>query len=128
MLDKRTLKLLDVLNNECQGAGYRVFYINDLKLMLPENLALDENGIRESLSALSEREYISVKYQDDLEVCLCPLPKGRLVFENRLDEEIEKKQNARKYFLYSALGGFLGGFLATVLAVGLFLLLGAINA
>lgn len=128
MLDKRTLKLLDILNNECQGAGYKVFYINDLKLMLPESLALDENGIRESLSALSEREYISVKYQDDLEVCLCPLPKGRLVFENRLDEEIEKKQSARKYFLFSALGGFLGGFLATILAVGLIILLGAINA
>ncbi len=125
MLDKRTLKLLDIINNECVGGGYKVFDLNDLVLSMPEHFSIDCDGVRECLSALREREYISVKYQDEREICLSPLSKGRFVFENRLDDEIEKQTAAKKYFLYSALGACVGGGTITLIAIILFLLLGA---
>jgi hypothetical protein len=116
MLDKRTLKLLDILNNECQGSGYKVFSLVDLALSLPERLKMDEFGVRECLSVLATREYISVKYEDEKEICLRPLSKGRFVFENRIDEEIEKNKWAKKYLIFSALGSFVGSGVAIAIA------------
>ena len=124
MLDKRTLKLLDILNNECQGSGYKVFSFTDLAQELPTHLEMDEFGVRESLFLLSSHEYISVKYEDEKEICLRPLAKGRLVFENRLDQEIEKNKWNKKYLTYSALGAFIGSGFAIALAVILILVFG----
>lgn len=124
MLDRRTLKLLDVLNNECDGSGYKVFFISDLLLSLPEQYKTDVTGIRDCIDALAAREYISVKYEDENEICLTTLSKGRFAFENRIDEEIEKHDSAVKYYLYSALGAFTGGAAAALVFATLFLLFG----
>ncbi len=124
MLDRRTLKLLDVINNECAGGGYKVFAISDLVLAMPEHFAIDGEGVRQCVLALREREYISVKYQDETEICLSPLPKGRFVFENRLDQEIEGQIKAKKYFIYSAFGGAVGSGIVTLIALLVFFLLG----
>jgi hypothetical protein len=122
MLDERTLNLLDVINHECLGGGYKVFSIEDLVLSIPKGYNADINSVRESLDYLSMREYISVKYEDENEVCLTPLPKGRLVFENRIDSEVEREQTSRKYYLFSALGAFVGGTVVSVVLFVLFLL------
>ena len=123
MLDERTLKLLDVINHECADGGYKVFSIEDLVLSLPERYKVDENSIRESIDSLSAREYISVKYQDENEVLLTSLPKGRFIFESRIDSEVEREQTSRKYYLFSALGAFAGSVITSVILFIIFLLI-----
>ena len=110
MLDKRCIALLEYLNRESLSNSYKVFDIDEIISSMPPQYGLDREAIGECIRALSEREYISVKYQDEKEVCLLPLTKGRLVFENRIDNEILKKQSERKYFFYSFIGGAFGSF------------------
>ena len=109
MLDKRCLALLDLINGECLNSGYKVMEIAALAQAMPPRFGIDEEGVRECIDTLSEREYISVKYEDEREICLSPLPKGRLVFENRIDEEIAEGRSRKTYFLYAFLGGAAGG-------------------
>ena len=82
-----------------------------------EPFGIDENGVNECLKTLFDHEYISVKYQDDSEICLSPLPKGRLVFENKLEQEIEKEKTRKSYLIYSFLGSFFGGISVTLFAI-----------
>lgn len=124
MLDKRCLALLDILNSECLSSGYKVIGIEELVSSMPISFGIDTDGVRECLATLAERDYISVKYQDEVEVCLCPLPKGRLIFENRIDEEIDRARSKRTYYLYSMLGAFTGGIVAGVIMLAIFILAG----
>ncbi len=117
MLDKRCLKLLDIINGECLNSGYKVVEISTLIAAMDVSFGMDEEGIRECLEMLSAREYISVKYEDDKEVCLCPTPKGRLVFENRIDDEITEHRSRKYYFLYAFLGSAAGGAVSALIAV-----------
>ena len=126
MLDKRSLALLDILNAECSDSGYKIFSLSDLSKTMPDHFAIDTEGIRECVNALSEREYISLKYEDEREVCLKPLPKGRLVFENRIDEEVEKNRFARKYLIYSFAGSVIGGGAILILALLVYILAGGV--
>lgn len=124
MLDKRCLALLNILNGECLNSGYKVMEISALASAMPKSFGMDEDGIRECINALSEREYISVKYEDEREVCLCPLSKGRLVFENRIDDEIAEARTKRTYFLYAFLGSAIGGVFSVLVALTVFLVTG----
>lgn len=117
MIDSRSFALLKVLNAECSGQGYKVFCIEDLKLSLPPAYAATSEGIRETLKALCDREYISVKYEDDNEVCLKPLVKGRLAFENRIDGELSAARECKRYAVYAFLGAAAGGVLSAAIAV-----------
>ena len=117
MLDKRCLALLNVINTECLNSGYRVFSYEELALSMPKHLGVDSSEIERCLNALVEREYISVKYQDEKEVLTCPLPKGRLVFEQRIEEQTEKAIAEKRYFIYSFIGALVGGLLSTVVLV-----------
>ena len=118
MLDKRTISLLDIINLECQNGGYKVILIQDLLDSMPKYFHADIQSVFEDIKTLVNHEYISVKYQDDSEICVCPLIKGRLEGENRINEEIEKIQHEKKYFIYAFLGAFLGciiGFLLIII-------------
>lgn len=122
MLDKRCLALLDIINTECKDSGYKVFSLEETALLMPPQFNMDVFGVDECISVLSQREYVSVKYHDQTEVCLCPLTKGRLVFENKIEEQKERAQNQKRYFLYSFLGGILGGVVSGVLSLIVLLL------
>ena len=91
---------------------------------MPNVYTADKEEVSRLLLSLCESEYISVKYEDESEVCLTPLTKGRLVFENKLDEEISRRQSERKYFAYSAFGGFLGGFVSGIIVLIVMALIG----
>ncbi|MBQ3219432.1 MAG: hypothetical protein IJB32_02430 [Clostridia bacterium] len=121
MLDERTLKLLKILNSECQGSGYKVFSFSELQFFMPEKLRIDENEIRESLRLLSNKEYVSVKYEDETEVCLSVLLKGRLIFEKNIDNEIDRARNNKTTFLSAFFGAFFGGIVVVIVAVLFFL-------
>lgn len=126
MLDKRCLSLLNLINGECLNSGYKVFSVEELALSMPAHYGIDVLGVKECLKVLSEREYISVKYEDEKEVCLSPLPKGRLVFENRIDEELEKSRAEKRYFIYSFTGAAVGGALVVIIAAIIFALIGGV--
>lgn len=108
MLDKRSVSLLEYFNKQCVSGGYKIFSIEELVSVMPKHFGIDVFGIEECIRALSEREYISVKHKDDKEVCLCPLTKGRLVFENRIENEIATKKTEKKYYLSSFFGAISG--------------------
>lgn len=115
MLDKRSFALLDVINNICLNSGYKVIEFKTLVDKMPKGFGIDEDGVRECIVALSEREYVSVKYEDDKEICLSPLPKGRLVFETKTEEELLTKRNKRKYFCSAFFGAVFGGGIVTAI-------------
>ena len=117
MLDKRCLSLLNIINAECVGSGYKIFSVQDLISSMPARFGMDADGVNECVKTLADREYISVKYQDESELCACPLTKGRLVFENKIEEQMEKARAEKRYFLYSFLGALFGGILTLVVAV-----------
>lgn len=117
MLDKRCLSLLNIINRECVGSGYKVFDTEYLLSSMPVKFGLDNQSVLDCVKTLADREYISVKYQDDFEICLCPLNKGRLVFENQIECEIERAHAQKFYFLYSFLGALSGGLSLIILLV-----------
>ena len=125
MLDERAFALLDIINFECGGGGYKVFFIKDLLSCLPKHLLVNEDQLFGCIETLADHQYINVKYQDQNEICLTSLVKGRLESENRLDEKIERLETNKKNFLFSFLGGVLGGVCAFLLAL-IFKLLGGI--
>ena len=108
MLDKRCFALLDIINARCKDSGYKVFDVSELELAMPTKFRIDANGVVDCLSTLSDRDYISVKYQDENEICLCPLTKGRLVFENRIDDILEKLHVQKRCFAFSFIGALIG--------------------
>ena len=116
MLDERTFALLNLINLECQNGGYKVFLIKDLIYSM-DKYSFDEFDFLESIERLKNHQYISVKYQDDNEICLTPLIKGRLESEKRLERKIEQIENEKKYFSSSFLGGLCGGVLAGSVAL-----------
>lgn len=123
MLDERCMALLKIINGECVGTGYKIFALEDLALSLPRRFLADKEEVSKLLINLCEREYISVKYQDEIEVCVCTLPKGRTVFERAVESEIENSRVEKRYFLWAFLGGVSGG-LVSALIVALTLVLG----
>ncbi len=116
MLDERTFALLNLINLECQNGGYKVFLIKDLLLSM-DKYSFDEYDFLEGVERLKNHQYISVKYQDDTEICLAPLTRGRLESEQRLQKQIETIEREKKDFFYSFLGGLCGGVLANVLTL-----------
>lgn len=126
MLDERCLVLLNIFNDECQNYGYKVFEIGDLISSFPARFSMDADGIRECVKVLSDREYISVKYEDENEICLNLSVKGRLIFERRIDEEIERSADRRGYFMYSFFGALAGGIAAGILMAAVFALFGGV--
>ncbi len=124
MLDERTLKLLNIINGLCQSSGYKIFSLSELAFSMPERFLMDDDGIRQSIKVLSEKEYISVKYEDQTEVCLSILPKGRLVFEKNIDAELQSAKINKRTFLFAFLGASFGGIVWAIVISVLFLVFG----
>lgn len=123
MLDRRTGELLNVLNNFCADGSYKVVTVEELISAMPKKLAVHEDALRESLKDLQEKDFIRVKYEDEVEFCLCTLPKGRFFYENKVDEKKEVVSAKRKYFFYSFFGGFFGSALCIAIAALLWVFL-----
>lgn len=124
MLDDRSYALLKIINGECAGQGYKIFGTEDLARSLPNEYAVNADGVRETLKNLADREYISVKYEDEAEICLKPLAKGRLAFERRIDEELETARSEKKYFLWSFFGSACGGAVVALVIAAIMLIAG----
>ncbi len=117
MLDKRTSALLLKINAICQTGSYQIVEESELLGCFPEKTAMDADGLRRILSYLKERGYIDIKYAEEGIYCLCPLPDGRLYFENVVREKSDSARRSRSNFLFTALGAFVGSLLGALLAV-----------
>jgi hypothetical protein len=115
MLDKRSKSALRFFVEECSEGSYKILETEDIIKHLPKSFKADEVAVAQIAKYLENGEYISVKYSDDQQYCLCPLPFGRQFIENADQEEKNKRQGRRArlknsigYFFCSLFGAFFG--------------------
>lgn len=115
MLDLRSKIVLKYLVKECNEGSYKVIDTDDIVLCLPKKVKPDREVVFQIIKHLENGEYLSVKYSDDEQYCLCPLPFGRQFIEN---DEIQTKNRkilkklGMKNNIITFLCAFLGAFLA----------------
>ena len=121
MLDERTNILLKFINEYCKDQSYKVLDIDELKSAYPERFKMDREGISQIVQYLKNREYIAVKYSDNEQYCLSPLPKGRQYFEAQterlLNERLERNKTAKIVFWASLIGAFLGSMITFLVSM-----------
>ena len=122
MLDSKTKTLLSTINR-LSNDGYTVLSFEEILTSLPIDMAFSQSELYQTLSELNVNEYLSIKYQDDSEVCLCVLPKCRLLFEQCEKDDFVKYAQKRTNLKYCFLGAFSGGVIGGVISVLLTVLL-----
>lgn len=118
MLDKRSKSALRYFVQECNEGGYKILETEDILSALPKKYKTDEEVLAQIIKYLENGEYISVKYADKQQYCICPLPFGRQFIENIDQTEKNNKKNlflAIKNGLILFVCSFLGAFLGTLL-------------
>lgn len=109
MLDEKTLALLKTIDLLSPDQGYKIFETRELASAMPEDFAVDSASVREMIDKLAAREYISVKYEDDNEICLKPLAKCKLAYERLIDEEVISARTEKRFFTSAFVGAACGG-------------------
>lgn len=115
MLDRRTAILLEATNFLCER-GYTVLEKKELQDYFPESLRPDEDSLRLMIEHLASQAYLDVRYADDVQVCLCPLPKGRIYFEEREEKRKSELELLKRLLLASLVASFVGGLFGALLA------------
>lgn len=115
MLDKRSSILLEKINELCEDGGYKIFDEEDLLSCFPEKYKTDADALAQTVRYLREHKYIDVKYAEGGMYCLCPLPEGRMYFENVKDARGKSFRLRRDTVLLTVLGAFLGAFTGSIL-------------
>ena len=114
MLDKRTSFLLAKINELCSEGSYKIVEKGDFLACFPVKFHVDEDGLAQMMSYLAERSYIDIRYADESVYCICPLPEGRLYFENLREAKGGTRRNRRDTVLLTVFGAFLGAFVGSV--------------
>ena len=122
MLDKRSKSALRFFVEECSEGSYKILETEDIIRRLPKNLKVDAEGVAQIIKYLENGEYISVKYADTDQYCLCPLPFGRQFIESFDQEEKLRKQN-KFYTIKNAVSAFLGSTLGAILGTLIYYML-----
>lgn len=120
MLDRRTAKILEELNNICADGSYKVVEIKDICDAMPKKMSLDSESLEQSINHLVERNYVSLKYFDDEVFCISVLPKGRLFKEKNDELKIAKDKKfeiAWVSMICGAVGAFIGSAISTILVL-----------
>ncbi len=124
MLDERTAVLLKILNKKCSYGSYKVVTSDELILEFPERYGADKDLIWQMLANLSQKGYLSIRYDNDGEFCLSPTPKGRLYCET--DQKEEGTQNKPKTDLLPYIYNFMAIFFGIVFGGLALILIGAL--
>lgn len=122
MLDKRSKSALRFFVEECNEGGYKILETEDIIKSLPKNYKADAETVAHIIKYLENGEYISVKYSDLDQYCLCPLPFGRQFIENFDQEEKRKRQN-RFFALKNGLTAFWGSVFGAMLGTLIYYML-----
>ena len=118
MLDKRSKSALRFFVEECSEGSYKILETEDIIKHLPKNLKANAEAVSQIIKHLENGEYISVKYADADQYCLCPLPFGRQFIESFDQEEKLRRQNkfvALKNGISAFIGSTLGAMLGTLI-------------
>lgn len=126
ILDERTSRLLEKINELCGEGGYKIAEKEELLSCFPACRSVDDEELGRILRYLEERRLIDIKYADEGVYCVCPLPEGRLYFENARERLTEGARRKRELFLTTLFASFLGAVLGGVIVclVALFLRVG----
>lgn len=92
MPDKRSLLLLKLLCGICVNSGYKVIELQELAAGLPPEYAFTSADVDKMLAFLNDRSFISLRYGDGNEACLCVLPKGREACEREIERETSERE------------------------------------
>ncbi|MBE7082952.1 MAG: hypothetical protein E7378_04725 [Clostridiales bacterium] len=117
MLDDRSKYVLNFLVKECNEGSYRVFDIGEILECLPKKYHADESLVKQCMQYLQKGDYIDIKYKDNKNYCVSPLPFARQILES----ESNFKQKTKKFFKIGTMlyilvfiFAFLGSFLAII--------------
>lgn len=114
MLDKLGVRLLKTIKNMCNAESYNILECAELINAVSDKMDVDM--LKKYIEHFVSLGYIDVKYSDEKQICLCILPKAKVV-----DEEIALKQKTNKGFIKLAfivaligiISGFVGAFLGS---------------
>lgn len=122
MLDKRTKKLLFVINEQCKVGSFCTLEKEELVSSLPQRFLFDQNNLRQCLHYLCREGYVEIKYQDESVVCISPLPKGRREYETFQEEQNVRQKKTKVYALFAG-GAFLMQILGSFAGIALYFLI-----
>jgi DNA-binding MarR family transcriptional regulator len=114
MLDSKSTSVLIAVNTLCQD-GYKVLSLTEILYELPKEVLISQTTLCQTLSELEYKGYLSIKYQDDSEVCLSTLPKARLFLEQTATEIEQSLKDNRLNFKNAFFGSLCGGLLSDVI-------------
>lgn len=117
MLDKRTSLLLAKINELCAEGGFKIVEEEELLSCFPEKYGVTEEELSSMVKFLSDHRYIDVRYAEADVYCLCPLPEGRMYFENVHEANVGSARRRRDTVLFTFLGAFFGALLGSALCV-----------
>ena len=106
MLDRRTGRLLQKLNELCTSAAFCI--VGEEELIFEGE---DGESVKGMLGFLADRGYLQLRYAEEGEYCIRMLPDGRLYFERAAAQKREEKNRARVQALCAFLGALTGGIL-----------------
>lgn len=109
MQDLKTKELLNILLTQDNPYGYKIFSFEELSSAMPEYLGADVDTVKECIDLLNREGYISVKYRDLEQICLC------LIHSERKESDVNRP--IKKGFSSAFLGGVTGGLIGALITL-----------
>lgn len=109
--------ILNYINKEC-GTDYKIFEIDDIYDELARLNHSKNIDIKNILNNLENKQFISIKYIDNINVCLCITELGKQILNNASDKIQKNKKIKIEIIILSILifiFAFLGAFLGTII-------------
>lgn len=91
MLDLRTFELLKLLYKRCPSGSYKIVTSDEMIEGFPARYGADKDLIRQMIINLSQKGFLSLRYEGEGEYCVSLTPEGRLFFENESKAKLDKK-------------------------------------
>lgn len=118
MLDRKSFKVLKVLNSMCEEGTYKVIDYDSLIEQISSGKNTNKLALDQILEHLKIGQYVDIKYAENNTYCLSVLPKGRMIIEESINSS--KTQHRSNLMLaltvvFSGIMAFAGAFLAILL-------------
>lgn len=115
--------VLEFVADEC-GTVYRIFELEDIEVYVAKSCKIKNINIITTLKNLDEKNFVSVKYIDSVNVCVCLTEQGKQIIKNQTSdfEKLRKNHKKNGFLLFFVLFfAFFGAFLGTIICNLLFL-------
>lgn len=118
MLDIRSKAVLKYLVKETTEGSYKILEAQEIMDSIPKKFKPDREIVFQIMNYLEVGNYVSIKYSDENQFCVAPLPFGRQYIEN---DDLQAKNTkifmnlVYKNNIITFIFAFLGSFLAILL-------------